>query len=533
MRHLVVARSPHITGHITVLASISLAAFPLAAVGGAGQGLVGACPSATHPIFRVTVTPELGFGSLAGRLIIMMSNQLGPGEELSPHPGSHSVWIVAKEVRNLVSQTPIDFDSSDMAFPDAFCKATQGNYRVRAVLDVSHHFAYRSRPADGDLVSAVVEQPFQPTASSVIRLTLVERKTDAPLQLPPRTETFDIVSPSLSAFWGQPTHMRGAVLLPPGYAAGRQRYPAVYVNHGFSQDLGTLLQRYATNVNQLMEERKIPEMIWVMLVEAVPTGTHEFADSVNNGPWGGALTTELIPYLEKRYRMDAKASGRLLTGHSSGGWASLWIQISHPAFFGGSWPTAPDPVDFRSFAGIDLTRRPTVNYYYLDDGSPRMFVRRGDKDTQSLEDLVREERVLGEYGGQSASFDWVFSPRGKDGRPMPLFDRETGAIDPTVADYWEQHYDIATLLRNNWPKIGPLLNGKIHLTVGTADTFHLDEPARLLEQTIKEVGGKAQFNYIPGGSHFDLYQDGLLEQIANEMYTVARPHSAANKQPVD
>jgi hypothetical protein len=105
--------------------------------------------------------------------------------------------------------------------------------------------------------------------------------------------------------------------------------------------------------------------------------------------------------------------------------------------------------------------------------------------------------------------------------------------DPTVAEYWEQHYDIATLLRNNWPKIGPLLNGKIHLTVGTADTFHLDEPARLLEQTIKGVGGKAQFNYVPGGSHFDLYQNGLLEQIANEMYTVARPHSAANKQPVD
>lgn len=160
----------------------------------------------------------------------------------------------------------------------------------------------------------------------------------------------------------------------------------------------------------------------------------------------------------------------------------------------------------------------------MDDGSLRMFVRRGEKDTESLEDLARQERVLGDYGGQSASFEWVFSPRGEDGRPLPLFDRDTGEIDPFVADYWEQHYDIAALLRRNWPKIGRSVTGKIHLTVGTADTFHLDEPARLLQQTIQELGGTARFTYAHGRNHFDLYQDGLLEQIAKEMHAVARPH---------
>jgi hypothetical protein len=111
---------------------------------------------------------------------------------------------------------------------------------------------------------------------------------------------------------------------------------------------------------------------------------------------------------------------------------------------------------------------------------------------------------------------------------MPLFDRDTGNIDPEVAAYWEQHYDIASLLRTNWKKIGPLLNGKIHFTVGTADTFHLDEPARLLEQTIKDLGGNAHFTYLEGRSHFDLYQGGLTEQIAKEMYAVARPRSRSN-----
>jgi hypothetical protein len=43
-------------------------------------------------------------------------------------------------------------------------------------------------------------------------------------------------------------------------------------------------------------------------------------------------------------------------------------------------------------------------------------------------------------------------------------------LDAVVPSYWEKHYDIAHLLRTNWKKLGPLLNGKIHLTVGTADT---------------------------------------------------------------
>jgi hypothetical protein len=162
-----------------------------------------------------------------------------------------------------------------------------------------------------------------------------------------------------------------------------------------------------------------------------------------------------------------------------------------------------------------------------------MFIRMEGNDTQSMEDLAKQERVLGDYGGQLASFEWVFSPRGKDGRPMLLFDRDTGKIDPEVAAYWEAHYDIANLLRTNWKTLGPLLNGKIHMTVGTADTFHLNESARLLEQTIKDLGGKASFTYPEGRNHFDLYRGGLTEKITKEMYAVARPpsgHAIASEQ---
>ena len=484
------------------------------------------CPAKQHPSFSVAVAPGLASEGLSGRLIIMMSTPSRAAEKITPSfgPDAHSVWVTAKEIHDLTSDTPAELDPDDLAYPQKFCTAAEGSYKIQAILDVNHDFVYHDDASDGDFVSKVVEQNFHPATDEVVSLTLVERKADAALQLPARTELFDYVSPKLSKFWGRPIHMRGAILVPPSYSIGKSRYPTVYMTHGFGADMKYLAQRSAGNINKLMEDKKLPEMIWVFMLEACPGGTHEFADSLNNGPWGTALTTELIPDLEKKYRMDAKPSGRFLTGHSSGGWAALWNQVSHPEFFGGTWPTAPDTTDFRTFAAqTDLTKHPPPNFYRTEDGSPRMFIRMEGKDTQSMEDLAKQERVLGDYGGQPASFEWVFSPRGKDGRPMPLFDRDTGKIDPEVAAYWDEHYDIANLLRTNWKTLGPLLNRKIHMTVGTADTFHLDESARLLEQTIKDLGGKASFVYPEGRNHFDLYKGGLTETIAKEMYAVARP----------
>src|SRR5206468_3392117 len=153
--------------------------------------------------------------------------------------------------------------------------------------------------------------------------------------------------------------------------------------------------------------------------------------------------------------------------------------------------------------------------------------RMNGKDVLSLEQFAKMERVMGDYGGQMASFEYVFSPRAEGGRPMQLFNRDTGEIDRDVANAWEK-YDVAEILREHWKTLGPQLNGKIHLTVGTADTFHLDEPAHLLEQTMKQLGGKASFTYVPGRTHMNLYEGGLQERIAKEMYAVARPKKAVS-----
>jgi S-formylglutathione hydrolase FrmB len=278
-----------------------------------------------------------------------------------------------------------------------------------------------------------------------------------------------------------------------------------------------------------MAKGEMPPMIWVLLDESGPTGTHEFADSVNNGPWGQALTAELIPDLERRWRMDGRPSGRFLNGHSSGGWATLWLQTRYPKLFGGTWSTSPDPSDFHDFTGIDLYAA-NANVYRRPDGAAYPLVRDHGKVLESFSQYARSEAVEGEVGGQIASFDWVFSPRGADGRPEPMFDRVTGTVDPQVVAYWREHFDIAYRVARDWPVLRPDLDGKIHLIVGTADTFYLDGAAHRLKAALDGVGAKSDFRFLPDRTHFDLYKvgdnpHGLLNKIAWEMYAVARPEA--------
>src|SRR5690606_7019906 len=134
------------------------------------------------------------------------------------------------------------------------------------------------------------------------------------------------------------------------------------------------------------------------------------------------------------------------------------------------------------------------------------------------------------------SFDWVFSPRGKDGRPLPLFDRVTGKIDPEVARYWRDNYDISAIIRRDWQKLKPQLDGKIHVIMGTMDTFHLDEAAKLLDLELRVLGAEADFFWMEGRTHGNIDRigedpNGLEKKIAWEMWAVARPDSPRKPKP--
>jgi S-formylglutathione hydrolase FrmB len=455
-------------------------------------------------------------------LLVYMTISAKPLEVIEPGFGAETkdVWVAAKEVRHLAPGDSVELNPEDMAFPAPLSRAPMADYQVMALLDADHNAAY-TRLTAGDVRSAVRKVTgLDPSRAPLLELRLSERVVAAPLDLPKGSERLEFNSPALSAFWGRPVPMRGIVVLPPGYATSRQRYPTVYWTHGFGGDLAYLASEGA-RVLEETTDGKLPPMIWVMLDQSCAGGTHEFADSVNNGPWGHTLTHELIPYLERKYRMDARPRGRFLTGHSSGGWATLWLQVTYPRIFGGTWSTSPDPVDFRDFTNIDLTKAPKA--YTRADGSATPLVRMGGRDVETFEEFSRQEAAIGDYGGQVASFNWVFSPRGPDGRPLELFDRQTGLIHREVADYWLEHYDISRILTNNAKRLVKQLRGKIHIVVGTADTFYLDDPVRLMQTAITPLGYQAKFTFLAGRTHFDLFSGGLMTRIGTEMYDVARP----------
>ena len=254
-----------------------------------------------------------------------------------------------------------------------------------------------------------------------------------------RLKYVEIASPLLSAFHHRPIFHRAAVILPEGVqASASKRRAALYLIPGFGGDHFEAAR---------MADRKSarPEfgadLVRVVLNPDCGTGHHVFADSATNGPRGRALVEELIPHIEKTFPVIASPRARLLTGHSSGGWSSLWLQVTFPDVFGGVWSTSPDPVDFRDFQKIDLYA-PGENMFRDREGrtagrSPGS----GERAVLFYDSFSKMEDVIGD-GGQLHSFEAVFSPLGNDGRPRMLWDRTSGADRPGRRRARGRKYDI-------------------------------------------------------------------------------------------
>lgn len=500
-------------------------------------------PLAPHLFFHIIAGPVVR-QPVSGRLLIFLAKGSGAKQVSVDELDPDATWVAAREVHDLAPGGAVDVDADDISYPEPFSSLAPGTYQMQALLDVDHTYTY-SGLTSGDLMSPVLAlknwtpgegaQP-QLALSSIAPPDSEAKLTAKDLEAATHLRLAEQQSAMLSQFSGRPQFIRGWVVLPPDYDKdSSHRYPTVYWTHGFGGTLPNCKLR-GIQMYERMAAGKMPPMIWVMLDEHLPTGTHEFADSVNNGPWGSALTQEYIPWLESHYRMVARPQGRFLQGHSSGGWATLQLQVNYPRIFGGTWSTSPDPSDFHDFSGVNLYA-PNANLYHRADGTPYPIVRIRGKAIETIGQYARLEEVLGPYGGQTASFEWVFSPRGPGGNPEPMFDRTTGAVDPNVIAYWRAHYDLARILQSRWAQQGRDLDGKIHVYVGTADTFYLDGAAHKLDAVLKELGAHAAFTFREGRGHFDLYASGddrfaLFDTIAAQMYLTAYPDAAAKWKAV-
>jgi S-formylglutathione hydrolase FrmB len=411
----------------------------------------------------------------------------------------------ALDVKDWKPGTPVTLGSNVKAFPKAMKDLPAGRYFAQAILDrdLGGISAFAS---PGNLFSKPVRVEFDPKRTESVELTVDQTVTAPEFRETDRVKLVDIPSKLLSDFHGRPMRMRAGVALPASWATSPERkYPVVYEVTGFGGDHNGA--RGAVNRTTLAGT----EVIWVVLDANGRLGHHVFADSANNGPVGTALVTELIPHIEMTFRGIGTPQARLVTGHSSGGWSSLWLQVAYPDAFAGCWSTSPDPVDFRDFQRINLYE-PGANFFFDPAGRVRELSRGDRGTTLTFKGFSAMDDQLGR-GGQLTSFEAVFSPKGPDGRPKKLWDREGGAIDSAVAKEWAK-YDIRLKIEREWKTLGPKLAGKLHVWCGDVDTFYLDGAVRLLKKQLADLKSDTVVEMFPGKTH--ALVDPRLRQRMNE-----------------
>ena len=472
--------------------------------------------------YVVRLDPSLGGAEpVRGRLILFFITQTSERWQRRT-PISGPFWekpqpVASVAVDNLRPGGTVTIDGAAPAFPGPLDEL-DGPVRVQALLDMDEtERSHRAGP--GNLFSDVVSVEVSADEDDSVALTLVHR-VDPPAQGDERDNLKWIVLPSplLSDFYGRDVYHRAGVALPAGYLQAdppRTHWPAVYVIPGFGGRHDGAA-RYARGLERA-DPGRLPQAVYIVLDPESPLGHHGFVDSPNHGPRGTALVTELIPHLESRFHLAAGPQARIVTGHSSGGWTALWLQLNWPAVFGGCWASAPDPIDFTAFQVSDLYEDANLFFDAAGNDAPSYRERTGPGGRTQVRMTVRQEGrmeyAIHPHGGSGQQWDaWeaMFSPPDPGtGYPRPMFDARGGAIDPTVVEHWSR-FDMARLVTGDWDRYGAIVTARIRLVCGENDSFYLERAVKRFKAKVEalagEHGGPGYIHIVPGATHGSVHR---------------------------
>lgn len=510
-------------------------------------------PFAVGQSFTVTFPKKVSAGPLDGRLLLLLSTNpdAEPRMQIDDTPRSQMVFGVNEDAWQ--PSQPAMVDASAWGYPVRSLKdVPAGEYIVQAVFNKYETF-HRS---DGKTLKMHMDQGegqhwnISPgnLYSKPQRITLATNSGPIPIALteiiPPITPKPDtkyvrhirIQSQLLSKFWGRPMELSAIVLVPEGFDEHPEaRFPLMIFHDHFVDDFddfrttppdpdlkpdyserfhvpayNRIQQEEAYKFYQQWISPKFPRFLVVKIQHANPFYDDSYAvNSANVGPYGDAIENELLPAVEKKFHAIGQGWARFVYGGSTGGWEALAVQVFHPDFYNGAFVACPDPIDFHAYTTINLYE--DKNAFFLE-GAHKRVAQPAMRDylghtfitTQAFNSY---ELALGDHARSGEQFDiWqaVYGPVGADGYPQPIFDKVTGDIDHGVAEYWRQHYDLEAILQRDWSKIGPDLAGKIHIYVGSDDTYFLNDAVYRMEDFLKSTtnppyGGEV--TYGPRAEH--------------------------------
>jgi hypothetical protein len=474
--------------------------------------------------------------ALDGRLLLMVSRDANAEPRFQISEGSTSQQIYGADVEGWNGSAPIVFDGGELGFPLEDLKdLPAGEYTVQALLHRYETFrradghvvklpmdrgeGQQWNRAPGNLYSTPRKVTLDPRAGGTVEVVLDQ--VIPPIPDPPATKYIRherIRSERLSRFWGRDMYLGAHVLLPHGFDEHPQaRFPLVishghfpYTFGGFREEppdpdlkcehsarfdwpcYNRTVQEHAHQFYKDWTGSAFPRFLIVEIQHANPYYDDSYAvNSANVGPYGDAITYELIPYLEKKYRALGAGWARFMYGGSTGGWEAMAAQMFYPDEYNGAWVACPDPIDFRAYTVVDIYK--DANAYWTEGPFarvPRPAARNWlGHVSGTLEGANRLELVLGTKGRSGQQWDiWeaVYSPVGPDGYPRRLWDRRTGVIDRAVAEHWRENYDLGHILRRDWSKgLGRKLRGKLFIYVGDMDNYYLNNAVYLVEEFLK------------------------------------------------
>ncbi len=536
------------------------------------------------PVFKISFSPDLESQAQDGRLLLMLANNNKSEPRFQITDALNTQLVFGVDVEGMEPGEAVIVDAAAFGYPIQSLKdIPAGEYYVQALLNRYETFVLKTGhtvklpPDKGEgqqwnikpdnFYSEPVKIFIDPARGGTFEITM--NKKIPPVAEPKETKYIRHIkmqSKLLTEWWGRPMYLGAFVLVPEGFDEHPEaRYPLmIYHGHfpsdfgGFSEtppdpnmdttDYNSRFRIYGYKKMQAQEaynfykqwtSKNFPRFLVVEIQHANPYYDDSYAvNSANLGPYGDAIMYELIPEIEKRFRGIGEGWARFTYGGSTGGWEALAAQIFYPDMLNGCFAACPDPIDFRAFCLVDIYNDKNAYYYESDF---KKLERPGYRNylgqiSATLREMNHRELALGTKSRSGQQWDiWqaVYSPQGDDGYPKPIWNKLTGEIDHSVAEYWKENYDLRYILQRDWAKLGPKLEGKIHIYCGDMDNYYLNNAVYLMEEFLKSTknpfyGGEVDYgdraehcwngdhnnpNYISRLRYNTMYLPKILKRI--------------------
>ncbi len=502
-----------------------------------GVALATPCVGQSMLQFAISFPGRLSQDAQDGRVLLFISNNDAAEPRFQVGNGHESQLVFGVDAEGLLPGETVLVDANVFGYPlESISEIPAGEYWVQALLNRYETFhlgdgRVLKLPPDkgegqhlerkpGNFYSTPRRVRVDPQSSETINIVM---DNEIPPIVPPEDTKYikhiRIQSDLLTEFWGRPTFLGAHVLLPEGFDEHPEaRYPLAVFHGHFPTDFGgfretppdpdlepdysarfglhgynRIQQELAYEFYQEWTGPDFPRMLIIEIQHPTPYFDDSYAvNSVNMGPYGDAITYELIPYIEERFRGIGEGWARFLYGGSTGGWEALAVQVFYPDEYNGAFAACPDPIDFRAFTLVNIYEDENAYFY---DSDWKRIARPRSRSTlgqiqATLEDVNHKEMVLGtkgRSGGQRDVWLTLFGPAGDDGYPRHLWDKRTGVIDPEVAEYMRENYDLRHIMERDWEDLGPKLVGKIHVYVGEMDNSYLNNAVYLMEDFLEST----------------------------------------------